>query len=286
MVATIGGKQLTAKQAYDLLRPLPPQDRKRFEANLQSLIQQLYMENQIADQASKMNLDQQSPWKEQLELARANILTAAYLQKLSSSAGGPPADPKQYYDAHPGEFDQVKISGILIGFSQPGTPASNASTSRTEAQAEEKAADLEKKIKSGADLGTLARTDSDNQASAARGGELGNFLLGDPAIPPEIKAAVAKLQPGQVSEPVRVNGGLYILKLDSRTKVPFDQVQAGIAQKLQNEKSQTILNQEREKYQVQVQDPDFFNASAPIPTLQKPGSPMAPSTGPVKAPAK
>lgn len=255
---------------------------------MQALVQQLYMENQIADEAAKMNLDQQSPWKEQLQLARANILTQAYLQKLSAGESGSAADPKQYYDAHTAEFDQVKISGILIAFSPPGTPASNGAAARTEAQAEEKANDLEKKIKGGADLAALARAESDNQQSAAQGGALGSFLVGDARVPAEIKAAIAKLQPGQVSEPVRMKIGFYILKLDSRTHLPFEQVRADITQRLQNEKAQALLNQERDKYKVQVQDPDFFNAAsgpAPnIPSLQRPGTPS--STGPAKPPAQ
>ena len=185
----------------------------------------------------------------------------------------------------------MKISGILVAFSPPGTPASNGAGSRTEAQAEEKATDLEKKIKGGADLATLARAESDNQQSAAQGGALGSFLIGEPGIPPDIKAAIAKLQPGQVSEPVRVNNGFYILKLDSRTHLPFEQVRPRITQTLQNEKTQAVLNEERDKYKVQVQDPDFFNASsAPgpnIPSLARPGSPATPSsTGPTKPPAQ
>ncbi len=285
IVATIAGKQITAKQALDLLKPIPAQDRKRLETNLQSVLQQLYMESQIADEATKMNLDQQSPWKEQLQLARANVLTQAYLDKMANGSSSAPVDAKQYYDAHAAEFDQVKISGILVAFSPPGTPASSASPSRTEAQAQEKVTDLERKLKGGADLATLARTDSDNQQSAARGGELGTFLTGEPGIPPDIKAAVAKLQPGQVSEPVRMGSGFYILKVDSRTRMPFEQARGGITQRLQNEKSQTILNQQRDKYKVQVQDPDFFNASN-TPSLQRPGMPANPTTGPVKAPAK
>src|ERR1700728_3959132 len=63
VVAVIDGKPLTAREALDLLKPLPPQERKRFEANLQGLVQQIYMEDQLADEAAKMSLDQQSPWK-------------------------------------------------------------------------------------------------------------------------------------------------------------------------------------------------------------------------------
>ena len=295
VVATIAGKPITARQAFDLLKALPAPQRKQLEANMQGLIQQLYMENQIAEEATKMSLDQQSPWKEQLQLARANILTQAYLDKLSSGGSNAAADPKQYYDAHTAEFQQVKISGILVAFSPPGTPASNANVSRTEAQAQDKATDLEKKIKAGADLSALARAESDNQQSASQGGALGSFLVGNPSVPADIKGAIAKLQPGQVSEPIRVSGGnisgFYILKLDSRTQASFEQVRAELTQRLQNEKTQTVLNQERDKYKVQVQDPDFFNASsgpAPnIPSLQKPGSAGAPSsTGPAKPPAQ
>src|SRR5438309_358505 len=45
VVATIGGKQITAKQAMDLLKPIQPQDRKRYESNLGALLQQIYAEN-------------------------------------------------------------------------------------------------------------------------------------------------------------------------------------------------------------------------------------------------
>lgn len=290
VVATIGGKPITAKQAMDLLKPLTPQQRKQAEGNMQAVVQQLYMENQLADEAAKMNLDQQSPYKEQLQLVRANVLTQAYIEKLSNSGSGSGGtDPKAYYDNHAAEFDQVKISGILIAFSPPGTPASNAATSRTEAQAQEKANDIEKKLKAGSDLSALARAESDNQQSASQGGALGSFLLGNPGIPPDIKAAIAKLQPGQISEPIRISTGYYIIKLDSRTHASFDQVKVDLTQKLQSEKAQAVLAQEREKYKVQVQDPDFFNAArgTNIPSLQRPAPAATPgSTGTAKPPAQ
>jgi peptidyl-prolyl cis-trans isomerase C len=286
VVATIGGKQITAREALDLIKPLSPQDRRRFETNLQDLVQRIYMQDQLADQAAKLNLDQQSPWKEQLQLARASILTQAYLNKIASSSTGTPADdPKQYYDSHPNDFDQLKLSGIFIAFSPPGTPAAaNGTTNRTEEQARQKADDLEKKIKTGADFAALARTDSDNQQSAAKGGDLGTVTSGDPGLPPDIKTAVLKLQSGQVSEPVRMPNGFFILKVESRTKLPFEQARAGIVQRLQNEKNQAAVKQELDKYKIEVKDPDFFNASnaAPrnIPSLQKPGGTPVPATTP------
>ena len=286
VVATIGGKPVTAKQAVELLKPLRPEDRKRFESNLAGLLQQIYMENELAGEAAKMNLDQQSPWKEQLQLTRVNILTQAYIAKMSSNASGTGEDPRKYYDDHAADFEQLKLSGILVAFNPPGTPSSGTGVQRTDAQALEKANDLEKKIKAGGDFSALARTDSDHQQSSTRGGDLGTVVLADPNLTPDIKNALSKLQDGQVSEPVKVPGGYYIFKLTSRTKIPFEQARAGIVQKAQNDKSQAVIKQELDKYKVQVQDQDFFSASAPpganIPSLQRPTPslqrPPAPST--------
>jgi len=286
VVAMIGGKPLTAKQALDLIKPLPAQERRRFEANLQGLVQQIYMEDQLADEATKMSLDQQSPWKEQLRMARANILTQAYLNKVASGTPGTPTeDPKQYYDAHPGDFDQFKLSGIFISFSAPGTPASaNGGNNRTEEQARQKADDLEKKLKTGADFAALARTESDNQQLAAKGGELGNFTSGDAGLPPAVKSAVLQLQAGGISEPVRLPNGFFILKVDSRHKQPFEEARAGITQRLDNEKNQAAVKQELDKYKIEVKDPDFFNASngpaRNVPSLQRPSGTPVPATPP------
>src|SRR3954451_7053077 len=229
VVATIAGKPITAKEALELLKPLSAEDRKRFEANLSGVVQQLYMTEQISEEASKLKLDQQSPWKEQLHLARANILTQAYLAKQASAAPVPGAeDPKAYFDTHTAEYEQVKLSGILVAYSPPGTPAGAGAVQRTEAQALEKANDLEKKIKGGGDFAALARSDSDQQQTSVRGGDMGTFTSGDPNVPPAIKTAVAKLQPGQVSEPVRVQGGFFIFKLENRMTPSFEQARASI----------------------------------------------------------
>jgi parvulin-like peptidyl-prolyl isomerase len=275
VVATIDGKQITAQQAVDLMNSLSAQDRKRFENNLPGLLQQLYMEEQVAAAAAKENLDQKPPYKQQLQMARANILTQAYLANLAENPAA--ADKaKQYYDAHSGDFDQVKVSGIVVAFNPPGTPATSSATARTEPDAQAKAMDLEKKIKAGGDFSALARTDSDQQQSATKGGDMGSFVMAD-NIPAEIKSTLAKLQPGQVAEPVRVNGGYIILKLDSRTRLPFDKVKSGLIQKL-----------ELDKYKIHVDDPEFF-AGTPqtsnIPSLARPNAP-ATQTTPGKPPAR
>lgn len=270
VVATIDGKSITAKEAADLISSLPAQDRKRYENNLATLVQQIYMENQLAADATKENLDQEAPYKQQLQMARANILTQAYLANLIKSQSA--ADQaQQYYTAHPADFDQVKVSGIVVSYNPPGTPASTATASRTEADAQAKANDLEKKIKAGGDFSAIARTDSDQQQSATKGGDMGTFVMADSNVPEEIKTALAKLQPGQVSEPVRAKGGYIILKLDSRTRLDFDKVKQGLIEKLAFD-----------KYKIHVSDDDFFSAAAPsnVPSLARPSTPGSQTTPP------
>ncbi len=288
IVATIDGKQITAKQAADMLQAIPPEQLKRYQSNLSSVVQQIYMSRQLADQATKMSLDQQSPWKEQLQLTRDNILTQAYLSKMASTTPGTPTeDPQAYYNSHQPEFDRVKLSGIFVAFNPPGTPASSATNNRTEEQARAKADDIEKKLKAGGEFSTLARTESDNQQAAARGGELGSFSVADPQLPAELKTAVSTLKPGQISEPIRIPNALLIVKVESRDKLTYDQAKPEIMQKLQNERNQAAVKHEVDKYKIQVQDPDFFNASTAssgIPSLQRPATtspqPSAPQAKP------
>jgi hypothetical protein len=267
-----------------MLKPYTPEQRKQLEANLPNFVQQTYTRGQLAEAAKKLNLDQQSPLREQIEVARDNMLAQAYLAHMSQTAGGAGSDPKQFFDAHPGDFDTVNLSGIFVQFSPPGTPAGSPG-GRTEAQARDKVDDLEKKLKAGGDFTALAHSESDNQASAAKGGDLGTFTMGDPQIPADIKSAVSKLEAGQYSEPISIPSGFLIVKVMNRTKATFEQSRAVVTQRMQQEKGQAALKQELDKYKIQVQDSEFFdtaNAAAPkIPSLQRPApaAPTAPAPG-------
>ena len=287
VVATINGQKITAKQVEEMLKPFPPEQRKQIDANLSQAVEQIFMQEQLADAAQKLNLEQQSPWKEQIELGRRGILARAYVNHLSEAAGKEqPEDPQKYYDAHKAEFENVKMSGIFVGFNPPGTPANTSKpNARTEEAAHEKANDLEKKLAAGGDFAALARSESEHQ-TASKGGDLGNVPINDPQvqIPAEIKAAVAKLQPGQVSEPVRISGAFLIVKLESRETTPFDKAKAGIEQKLQTERSQSVVKKETEKYAIHIEDQAFFNKSGgataggnpKIPSLQRPADSTQP----------
>ena len=175
-------------------------------------------------------------------------------------------DAKQYYDSHAQDYDKATVSGIVVAFNAPGTPASAAgAVQRTEQDAKQKADDIEKKLKSGSDFATVARTDSDDQQSSTRGGQLGTLAASTPNVPQDLKDVIFnKLQPGQISDPVRGNNAYYILKLDSRTKESFEQAKTAIDQQLKTDHDRAMAQKVQEKYKIESPDPAFFGPPAPV----------------------
>jgi peptidyl-prolyl cis-trans isomerase SurA len=71
--------------------------------------------------------------------------------------------------------------------------------------------------RAGGSFAALARTFSQS-ASAEQGGDLGWIRPGQ--IDPRIEEAVQRLDPGQVSNPIRTEGGIYVVELLNRRAVP------------------------------------------------------------------
>lgn len=108
--------------------------------------------------------------------------------------------------------EQRQASHILISFGADKNAA------------KKKAEDLYAKIKAGADFAELAKANSDDTGSKAKGGDLGWVKHG--MMVPKFEAALFALgKPGDISEPVETEFGWHIIKLDdlkpAQTK-PFE----------------------------------------------------------------
>jgi peptidyl-prolyl cis-trans isomerase SurA len=89
----------------------------------------------------------------------------------------------------------------------------DASRAGGEAQAEQGAAELISQIQKGAPFAAVARQFS-NSPSAANGGDVGWITPGE--MPPEVDRALEALRPGQLSSPIAVKDGAYIIYLKDR----------------------------------------------------------------------
>lgn len=88
------------------------------------------------------------------------------------------------------------------------------------------------RLKKGEDFETLARELSVS-ASRAAGGDLGRVEPAD--LNPALSAAIADLRPGEISAPVQVEGGFWILKVRERLAdevTAFDQVKERIQEEM------------------------------------------------------
>jgi peptidyl-prolyl cis-trans isomerase SurA len=84
----------------------------------------------------------------------------------------------------------------------------------SEAEARRKITLLRTRIAQGANFAEIARLNSDDTASATRGGDLGWIVPGD--LVPEFERAAAALKPGELSEPVRTAFGFHLIEVIAR----------------------------------------------------------------------
>jgi len=285
VVATVAGQKVTAAEALKLLQAVPQNELQQIQqkgGGLPAALQQIFLMQHLSTLAAQQRLDQDEPLKTQLQFNKENMLAQAYINQVSEKAKPSAADVKSFYDQHPQDFQEAKLSAIIVNFTPTGAPAApNSPGARTETQAKAKADDLVKKLRGGGNFAEIAKTDSDHKASADKGGQLGTYS--PDKLPKEISEPLFKLKAGEITDPIRESSGFYILKLESLNKKSFEQAQGDIVTQLKNEQVRKVIDQTNAQYQVQVQDTDFFG----LPGTTSPNTPSLnrPSPGQPKAPA-
>jgi peptidyl-prolyl cis-trans isomerase SurA len=86
----------------------------------------------------------------------------------------------------------------------------------SEAEARRRIGVLRQRIVDGANFADIARLNSDDTASAQRGGDLGWVVPGD--LVPEFERAMNELKPDEVSQPVRTPFGVHIIQVLERRR--------------------------------------------------------------------
>jgi peptidyl-prolyl cis-trans isomerase SurA len=121
------------------------------------------------------------------------------------------AEEEAYYAAHGKDFEvpeQVHLSEILI-------PTPDSATDAQLSAAQQKADEVEAKLKSGANFADVAKASSGGPTAAA-GGDLGDFKRG--TLGDVLEKATFSLSTGGFTEPIRTRQGFVILRVDSHQK--------------------------------------------------------------------
>lgn len=125
----------------------------------------------------------------------------------------------------------------------------------SDAQARELASSLKARIAAGESFDDLAREYSGDIGSAQEGGDLGWTSPGQ--MVPEFEAAMARTQPGQVSEPVRTQFGWHIIQVEGRRDE--DMTVAAARSKAMDHLHQRKYQEELDAWLQQIRDEAFVD---------------------------
>ena len=223
VLATVNGSEITdadmAAARDDVGPSLPKQmdDKAREKAMLDYLIDVKL----VTQKATAEKLDQSAEFQKKLAYFREKLLMEGYLGQVAKAGTTEAAMKATYEEASKAQKPEIEIHALHILV-----------------PTEEEAKTVEKRLKAGEDFGKLA--DELSKDPGSKGGDLGWFT--QERMVPEFGAAAFKLEPGQVSDPVKTQFGWHVIKLLEKRQHPFppmdqvkDQLEHFVAQKAQSE---------------------------------------------------
>jgi peptidyl-prolyl cis-trans isomerase D len=182
-----------------------------------------------------------------------------------------PDDLRTYYDQHRDQYrvaEQVKVSHILIKTPLPGPDGKVDDKGVSEAQ--RRAEDLLKQVKSGGNFEELAKKYSEDPGSAKQSGSLG--WIGKGQTVPEFEKTAFSLPKGQISDLVKSSYGFHIIRIDDKQEAhmkTLDEVKDTIEPVIKHQKGSQVAQKKAEDLlkQARAQGLDAAAAAAGIPLV-------------------
>jgi peptidyl-prolyl cis-trans isomerase D len=184
------------------------------------------------------------------------------------------------------EYEARKQAGTLAGRAQQGRDARHillkTGDERSEEEALARAMELRQRITDGTPFADVARRNSEDAATADRGGSLGVVRKGD--LPESMHEALFSLDPGQISEPVVTDAGVHLVQrgeadtdaetpslADKRDEIARELRQGRIRSQLTEDASRldqlafehTDLQTPAEKLDLDIRTTDWFSLENP-----------------------
>lgn len=258
VVAVVNGKTMTAADIDRLIASLPPALQQNFVKQPKAFLEQWAMQSLIVEAAEKNKLAEQSPYKEQLELARRQILTNAQLTWLNANIVVTPEDEKRFYDANQERFREAQVRLIYIPFRTGSSSAD--SKSLTEDQARAKAEKIAADIRAGADFIEMVQKHSEDSASKEKQGLLSlGVRYNTNAVPEPMRKAILSAKQGDIVGPLRHDNGFYIFRIESSKILPLYDVRTEVIEQLKNQGLRNYMEDIKKRAAVEVKNEKYFN---------------------------
>jgi peptidylprolyl isomerase len=240
VVAKIGTREVTAAEVRPYLDGLTAADRTALTADKAALtrfVRSILVNRSVLQDAVEAGWDKKPQTVAGLARLRDQYLVESYLAEVGKVPDDYPSDEEvqKVYAAEKESLQlprRYRVSQIFI--------ADDGDKEATRKRAQEIADTLKDEP---GEFAALAKRNSNDTASAARGGDLG--WLAEAEITPEIRTAVAGLSKGEISAPVAGRSGFHILLLQDKREAgpaPLDEVKGELANLLRNQRA--ALNRE------------------------------------------
>ena len=243
VLVRVGSEDITEAEVLEFIQPFGQQAVMLYgtEQGRKMILDDVISMRLYALDAEAQKLDQTPEFQAQLQSARRAMLAQASMREAIKGLTVSDDEARKFYDDNPEMFknpERVHARHILVS-------------------GDENLAKVQAELKSGKSFDVVAKENSIDPGSAANGGDLGEFPRGM-MVPEFEKAAFELKNPGDVSEPVKTQFGWHIIKLEERipeSPMPFEQVKSRLLQELQEQKTQTLLQEKakalEEKYKVE-----------------------------------
>jgi len=255
VILRVNGDEITEQEFTAAYASLPQEMQQQFnsEPGKQAFAEQLVRLKLLEQEARRLKLQQEPNVAAQLAASRTEILGSAALPKLVDKAS--PAAVQKFYNENQRQMQTVELSHIVVAYQGGMLPPKNGGPPPDQPTAMNKALQIYQRLKEGAKFEELAKKESDDTASAARGGLLGEVAPG--RLPPELDARVMNLKEGEISTAIPSRYGIHIFKMGARHTQPLAAVQDQIAQKVRQDETMRRVEELRKAAKVDF-DPQFF----------------------------
>ena len=234
-VATVNGKPVP-KSEFDLyVTNMSRQSGRDVTEQQKGEMLDQYIKMQLAaEEAVKEGVEKEPKVRDQLALARLQVLLEAAMQKYLDSHPVQDSELRPEYDRQVAALPREYHARHILVDQQADAVA------------------ITKQLQGGADFAKLAAKRS-KDSTGKNGGDLGWFTL-DTMVKP-FSDAVKTMQPGQLTEqPVQSQYGWHVIKLEetrATSAPPFDEVKDRVKMIVQRKKLQTHLEELRKTAKVE-----------------------------------
>ena len=230
VIALVGSDEITIDDLTQALERLPHQQRKTYQSSPEKMSEflDIYINQKVLySEAVRRGIDRRKDVVEKTENFKKQVIGQTFGQEILKSLKVSDSEVENYYRRHKHEYEQISISEIFI----KTEPDSGITKEGALAKAEE----VSGRAKAGENWEELVKRFSDEEVPGKKGGKAGYIQRGK--FGPDIDERLFRMEKGEITNPLEVDGGYYIIKIEEGAQYPpYGQLRRKIESQLINEK--------------------------------------------------